>query len=40
MENGFAHMDLEEYNLLFDQHYHGRNLKIDEGGRVALKIKK
>ncbi len=40
MENGFAHTDLEQYDLMFDQHFHGRNIKIDEGGRIAHKIKK
>lgn len=40
MENGFAHTDSEQYDLMFDQHYHGRNIKIDEGGRTAHKIKK
>lgn len=40
MENGFSHTDLEQYDLLFDQHYHGRNIKIEEGGRIATKIKK
>ena len=40
MENGFAHTDSEHHNLMFDKHFHGRNIKIDEGGRTAHKIKK
>lgn len=40
MENGFAHTDSEHYDLMFDQHFHGKNIKIDEGGRTAHKIKK
>ena len=40
IENGFAHNDMEEYDLMFDHHFHGRNIKIDEGGRTAHKIKK
>ena len=40
MENGFAHTDMEQYDLMFDQNYHGRNIKVEEGGKVARKIKK
>lgn len=40
MENGFAYTDCEEYDLMFDQHFHGRNIKIEEGGRIAHKVKK
>jgi hypothetical protein len=40
MENGFAHMDSQHYDLTFDRHFHGKNIKIDESGRTAHKIKK
>lgn len=40
MENGFAHTDLEDYDLVFDRHYHGRNIKISEDGKSAQKSKK
>ena len=40
MENGFAHTDLDEYDLMLDLQYHGRNIKVEEGGRMARKLKK
>ena len=33
-------IELQVYDLVFDHQYHGRNIKIEDGGRAAQKMKK
>lgn len=43
MENGYSRaFDFTESNgeLMFDQEHHGRNVKIEDEGKIAQKLKK
>ena len=33
-------LEMQVYDLVFDHQYHGRNIKIEDGGRAAQKMKK
>ena len=33
-------IEMQVYDLVFDHQYHGRNIKIEDGGRAAQKMKK
>lgn len=33
-------IEMDVYDLVFDHQYHGRNIKIEDGGRAAQKMKK
>ena len=33
-------IEMDIYDLVFDHQYHGRNIKIEDGGQSAQKMKK